>query len=90
MPDPRGEIQVGSKEDLLTRFDERHPSTMHVLKYFAYSHLPAHLKEVSKPVAELAVQMVARLDDGPELTVGLRKLLEGKDCLVRARLDKKE
>jgi hypothetical protein len=27
------------------------------------------------------------LPDGPELTVGLRKLLEAKDCLVRAALD---
>ena len=25
--------------------------------------------------------------DGPELTAGLRKLLEAKDCFVRAALD---
>jgi hypothetical protein len=29
--------------------------------------------------------MASRLD-GPELTVGLRKLLEAKDCMVRAAL----
>jgi hypothetical protein len=27
------------------------------------------------------------IPDGPELTAGLRKLLEAKDCLVRASLD---
>jgi hypothetical protein len=31
--------------------------------------------------------MVIALPDGPELTAGLRKLLEAKDCLVRAALD---
>jgi hypothetical protein len=28
----------------------------------------------------------ARKFDGPELTAGLRKLLEAKDCIVRAAL----
>lgn len=32
--------------------------------------------------------MVDQLPDGPELTAGLRKLLEAKDCFVRAALDK--
>jgi hypothetical protein len=27
--------------------------------------------------------MLQKLDDGPELTIGLRKLLEAKDCFVR-------
>ncbi|PRY56421.1 hypothetical protein B0I28_10970 [Glycomyces artemisiae] len=34
--------------------------------------------------------MIAALPDGPELTAGLRKLLEAKDCFVRAALDRKE
>jgi hypothetical protein len=34
--------------------------------------------------------MVDHLPDGPELTVGLRKLLEAKDCFVRAALDRLE
>ena len=65
----------------------RHPSTSHVARYFAYAHLPAHLQEVSRPFQELADQMIAALPDGPELTAGLRKLLEAKDCMVRAALD---
>jgi hypothetical protein len=33
-----------------------------------------------------AAAMIKRLPDGPELTAGLRKLLEAKDCFVRAHL----
>lgn len=57
-----------------------------ILKYFAYEHLPAHLQEVSAPIGELARSMDSALPDGPEKSAGLRKLLEAKDCLVRARL----
>ena len=65
----------------------RHPGTTGLLRYFEHEHLPEHLREVSAPVGELAHEMVAMLPDGPELTTGLRKLLEAKDCLVRAALD---
>lgn len=57
-----------------------------LLKYFEYSHLPPKLQEVSKPICELAHQLDKLLPDGPEKTVGMRKLLEGKDCFVRAAL----
>lgn len=67
-------------------FDDRHPATLGLLKFFTYAHLPAHLQTVSRPVGELAEQMVRTLPDGPELTIGLRKLLESKDCFVRAAL----
>jgi len=43
------------------------------------------IQSVSKPFAELAKVLAERLD-GPEVTVGLRKLLEAKDCMVRAAL----
>lgn len=66
---------------------ERHPGTMHLLRYFEYAHLPEHLQAVSKPCADLAATLVDVLPDGPELTAGLRKLLEAKDCFVRAALD---
>ncbi|HBE9093609.1 hypothetical protein [Serratia fonticola] len=57
-----------------------------IIKYFAYEHLPAHLQEVSKPIGDLARQMDEQLADGAEKSAGLRKLLEAKDCLVRAKL----
>jgi hypothetical protein len=65
----------------------RHPGAAGVARYFTYDHLPAHLQSVSEPFSHLAEQMIRLLPDGPELTVGLRKLLEAKDCCVRAALD---
>lgn len=57
-----------------------------IMKYFAYEHLPEKLQAISKPIGDLARQMDEQLPDGPEKSAGLRKLLEAKDCLVRASL----
>lgn len=57
-----------------------------MLRYFSYEHLPEALRAVSKPFCDLAQQIVATLPQDPERTVALRKLLEAKDCAVRARL----
>ena len=56
------------------------------MKYFEYAHLPEHLQAVSKPFGDMAAQMNEQLPDGPEKSAGLRKLLEAKDCMVRAAL----
>ena len=58
-----------------------------IMKYFEYSHLPENLQEVSKPIGDLAKSMNDSLPDGAEKSAGLRKLLEAKDCLVRAKLE---
>jgi hypothetical protein len=63
-----------------------HPSTQALLRYFEYDHLPAPLQEVSAPFCVLALQIAERLPDSPETTVCVRKLLEAKDCAVRAAL----
>ena len=55
-------------------------------KHFAFSHLPIGLQAVSKPIGELAQKFEEDLPDGPEKSAGLRKLLEAKDCFVRAKL----
>lgn len=55
-------------------------------KYFTYEHLPEHLQSVSKPIALLAELMSKELPDGSEKSAGMRKLLEAKDCFVRAKL----
>jgi len=57
-----------------------------IMKYFTYAHLPEQLQVVSKPFNLLAWQMEADLPNGPEKSVGLRKLLEAKDCFIRAAL----
>jgi hypothetical protein len=63
------------------------PATAALLRYFDTDHLPAHLAAVSVPFRTLAHELVARLPQIPERTAGLRKLLEAKDCAVRAALD---
>ena len=57
-----------------------------IVKYFKYEHLPEHLQAVSKPLGELAKLMDDELPQGAEKSAGLRKLLEAKDCFVRAKL----
>lgn len=56
-----------------------------LLRYFAFTHLPAHLQAVSKPFSD-AAHALAGLDvvDEAERTVALRKLLESKDAAVRS------
>lgn len=61
-----------------------------MMQFFAYAHLPPHLQAVSKPFGDLAQQIVDTLPSNPERTVALRKLLEAKDCAVRALLYKAE
>jgi len=65
------------------------PAKIHlypIFKYFKYDHLPEHLQAVSKPFSELAETFLEDLPDGPEKAAGLRKLLEAKDCFVRAMI----
>jgi len=62
-----------------------------ILEYFRFDHLPPNLQEVSRPFLELAWTMFNSLkesDDPTEIAMGLRKLLEAKDCFVRAALQK--
>lgn len=55
-----------------------------MLQFFTYQHLPEKLQAVSEPFCNLAAIVVEELPRNPERTVALRKLLEAKDCAVRA------
>jgi hypothetical protein len=57
-----------------------------IMKFFEFAHLPPHLAGVSGDVFALACSMDTNLPDGAEKSAGLRKLLEAKDCFVRAQL----
>lgn len=59
------------------------PGVEHLLSLFEYNHLPPHLQMVSGQFKAVAETMVENLGSSPELTTGLRKLLEAKDCFVR-------
>jgi ferritin-like protein len=61
-----------------------------LLQFFGYSHLPDELQEISKPFCDLATQIDTILPNNPEKTTALRKLLESKDCAVRAHIFRPE
>lgn len=57
-----------------------------ILQYFEFKHLPPHLRDVSEACHSLAHAINDNLPDSAEKSAGLRKLLEAKDCFVRAAL----
>ncbi|MER7047720.1 hypothetical protein [Streptomyces jumonjinensis] len=58
----------------------------YILRYFTSHHLPERLQAVSKPFAALAQEVADTLPAGDERSTCLRKILEAKDCAVRAAL----
>lgn len=67
------------------RGEPMHPSVSSLLRFFEYDHLPMHLQRISQPFCTLAHE-IAYNYEGPEVGACLRKLLEAKDCAVRAAL----
>ena len=57
-----------------------------ILEFFAFEHLPYHLQEISRPFGELVMRMLGLLPRNAERSAMFRKILEGKDCAVRAKL----
>ena len=57
-----------------------------ILRFFHFEHLPERLKVVSIKFFELACFIIATQPRNAERTAALRKLLEAKDCAVRATL----
>lgn len=64
----------------------RHPGTTEIARWFDSEHLPADLQVIAGSCEDLAGTMITLIPDHPELTTGLRKLLEAKDCFVRATI----
>lgn len=60
--------------------------TDEVLRFFDYAHLPPKLAKISAPYAALALKTVTELPRCAERTKALNKLLEAKDCAVRANV----
>lgn len=81
--------RIGVTGTGITGLENRHPSIQHFGPLFAYGHLnEGPGKVVSKGMAEVAAFVIGKCPDNPELAAGLRKLLEAKDCGVRATLIK--
>ncbi len=68
--------------ELRAELTKRYP----ILRYFRFAQLPeGPLRETSARFTDLAFQSAAE-GEGAEVSAGLRKLLEAKDCLVRSVL----
>lgn len=67
---------------------DRHPGTQQLARWLTPNpNLPAGVAaQVAASCETLAEAIITDIPDGPELTAGLRKLLEAKDCFVRAAL----
>lgn len=70
---------MGYKENL-------DPGAKQLLRYFKFAHLKPELQDKSKPFRAMAEWLIETLPPSAERTAALRKLLETKDCAVRAGL----
>lgn len=57
-----------------------------ILRFFHYAHLPPALQERSRPFCLLARVLFDTTPNNAERAAAFRKLLEAKDCAVRAVL----
>lgn len=55
-----------------------------MLQFFEYRHLRPDLQDISSGFHAMAHRIAVTLPSNPERTEALRKLLEAKDCAVRA------
>ena len=84
---PESEREQTEREDReLTNKIQHAALTTPIMQYFEFMHLPEHLRPFSRAFAQMASSLADVLPSSAELTTGLRKLLESKDCIVRARL----
>jgi hypothetical protein len=68
---------------------DRHPSIQAIMRWLEPNiNLPADQYDVAEHCKKLAGTIMNLVpQDSPELIAGLRKLLEAKDCFVRASLE---
>lgn len=66
-------------------FTGRHHSTREKLRWLVPNpNLPSGLPaDISEMFHELGVALVCVLDDGPQLTIALQRLVDAKDAAVR-------
>ena len=58
-----------------------------LLKWFKRDKPRPELEDIYDEYYCLANWLITHIPEGPEKTTAMRKLLESKDCSVRARLD---
>lgn len=60
--------------------------TEFLMQFFEYEHLPEDLQQVSRPFHDLACVVSIQLPENQQKHACLQKLVEAKDCAVRANL----
>lgn len=86
-PVGRDTVPLDLEERSVLDISHRHPGTQELARWLtATTRLGRDQRGIAGFCEGLAEEMIQRLPDGPELSAGLRKLLEAKDCFVRASL----
>lgn len=70
----------------MSDLSHRHPSTQQIMRWFETEHLKGSNKGIVNACHGLAISVLDTVPDDPELVAGLRKLVEAKDCFVRANV----
>jgi len=71
-----------------TLLEQRHEATRHAMRWLIPNpRLDGVAADVAQLVSGLAQDLILVLGDGIELTAGLRKLREAKDCFVIQALE---
>lgn len=73
----------------MTDTASRHPALAEALRWLAWEHLPPALQEISRPLSDLGHHFADTLYKGhgappAQLLLGIQRLVEAKDALVRA------
>jgi len=63
-----------------------HPSVLEKLEHFGSSHLADPLKGIVERFGDLADWLASEIESHPQLAIGLQKLIEAKDAVVRAKV----
>jgi hypothetical protein len=64
---------------------EEHPTPAGLLlRYLSEDRFPEQIRPLGITFRRLGEQATGTLQPGPELTMGLRKLVEAQDCFIRA------
>ena len=80
--------QEAEPEPDITIAQHIHSWAASTIKWFTYAHLPnENARDVSREITRLVTRISGKIAPGPEATAGFRKLLEAKDCFVRAALE---
>lgn len=78
-PDPADTMGAAPEINM----DSRHLGTRSIMRWLENSHLDGSRAVIVEDCRRLALRMLDRLPDDPELVVGLRHIVDAKDCFVR-------